>query len=687
MFQRVLVLVVVASSCALAAGSSDQGPADGLSAFSLQLSGLVRKAREGANVLVESFTCLVAPACNSNDAFQGRCSPIEGDGGWLGRCASKLDALRRSPAALALLLSTAGLVVCLGNGPAVLEWVQVQGELLSIQFRYLGQPLSVQKEVYLLLWLEKARRLENLKVARYRRQGRLDPVTGHLPHVDNLSALPSLFSIFGPKKPQAMKMGAADPVMKDLVLIGGGHAHAYVLKNFGMNPMPGVQVTLITRDVDTPYSGMLPGHIAGHYTRAECHIDLVRLGNFAKARIIHGEACGIDPMEKTITIRGRPSIAYDVLSINIGSSPQLSSAPVGSGEGDKPMSALEKSIKEAHKKLSDDQMRDQVTPVKPIDKFSARWNQILERAYKLATTVSPDGSTGVRVRMCVVGGGAGGVELALAMQVRLRNEYEKRGASGDLVEMTLVGRGKTMMPAHNPMVQQIFERVARSRNITLVLGMEAVRVVDGNVELKDGSVVECDECVWCTNAGAQAWLGDTGLSLDANGFVKVRETLESVNCDDVFAVGDICTIENHPRPKAGVFAVRGGPPLARNLRAKMLGTTLEKWVPQTEFLGIIGTGDPRECVASRGALGLEGAWLWDLKDWIDRTWMAGYTTRLPRMESAIEEPTAIASASGLDSCVCMCVSITHTRLFSHVCIHLCIVFDCKGQNASWHTSE
>ena len=376
---------------------------------------------------------------------------------------------------MVLLLTAAGLTVSLSNPIAIAEWLQVQVELMGIQAGYLGQSLAVQKEVFLLLWLEKARRLESLKVARYRRQGRLDPVTGHLPHVDNLSVLPSFFA----KKPASMKMGAADPVVKDLVLIGGGHAHAYVLKNFGMNPMPGVQVTLITRDVDTPYSGMLPGHIAGHYTREECHIDLVRLGNFAKARIIHGEACGIDPITKRVTIRGRPSVSYDVLSINIGSSPQLS-GPSPSAKDAEP----------------------DVTAVKPIDKFSAKWNQILDRAFTSAAQGS-GGKRGARVRLCVVGGGAGGVELALAMQVRLRKEYEKRGASGDLVEVTLVGRSKTLMPAHNKKVQDIFERIARSRNIRLVLGKEALGVVQGRVVCGDGTSVECDECVWCTNAGAQ----------------------------------------------------------------------------------------------------------------------------------------------------------------------------------------
>ena len=269
-------------------------------------------------------------------------------------------------------------------------------------------------------------------------------------------ALPSLLSLFGGRKQPAMKMGGADPVMKDLVLIGGGHAHAYVLKNFGMNPIPGVQVTLITRDVDTPYSGMLPGHIAGHYTRQECHIDLVRLGNFANARILHGEASAIDPVTKQVTIRGRPAISYDVLSINIGSAPQMSSSSSPSSEPQPGAPPTE-------------EPPDTVTPVKPIDKFSARWDQILERSYVLASTVGPDGRRGQRVRVCVVGGGAGGVELTLSMQVRLRKEYEKRGASADLVEMTLVGRGKSLMPAHNPTVQQTFERIARQRNVKLVL--------------------------------------------------------------------------------------------------------------------------------------------------------------------------------------------------------------------------
>src|SRR5271169_467259 len=170
-------------------------------------------------------------------------------------------------------------------------------------------------------------------------------------------------------------------IAQDLVLVGGGHAHVHVLKSFGMQPVPGVRVTLVTRDVETPYSGMLPGYVAGHYSLDECHIDLGRLARFAGARLIRDEAIGLDPANCALLCDAHPPIRYDVLSIDIGSTPRSDDAP----------GAAEHAI-----------------AVKPIDRFAARWEALLSRARGMS-----------RLRLAVVGGGAGGVELALSAHHRL----------------------------------------------------------------------------------------------------------------------------------------------------------------------------------------------------------------------------------------------------------------------------
>ncbi|GBG27907.1 Selenide, water dikinase 1 [Hondaea fermentalgiana] len=436
-------------------------------------------------------------------------------------------------------------------------------------------------------------------------------------------------------------MGAAangaGPVSRDLVLVGGGHAHAFVVKNMGMKPEPGLAVTLITPQVDTPYSGMLPGHIAGQYEREECHIDLVRLCQFGGVRLVIASATSIDLDQKLVHVDDpeRPPIRYDVLSIDIGSAPQIK---------DSALSHADASLV--------------ATPVKPIWQFSERWDALVRsiesrvqaseeqreedddqaqaQAQAQGGAGAESGSAKVdELTIGVVGAGAGGVELALSMQYRL----EGLSSQHFKIKFVLFSNKKVVCPSHSRAVQKKFARILEERGVSVVYNFEVVGIEESRLRAADGRIVNVDECIWCTSARTQDWMGGSGLAVDNGGFVRVKQTLESESTPNVFAAGDCANMLDHPRPKAGVFAVRQGPPLAANLRravrnlslpASASPETLEEYIPQKSFLGLIGTGRPY-CVASRGEIALEGKWLWKMKDYIDRKWMAGFTTQLPIM--------------------------------------------------------
>ncbi|MGI9303859.1 MAG: selenide, water dikinase SelD [Gammaproteobacteria bacterium] len=392
-----------------------------------------------------------------------------------------------------------------------------------------------------------------------------------------------------------------ETILKDLVLIGGGHSHVAVLKSFGMKPIPGVRLTVIARDVQTPYSGMLPGYVAGHYSYDEAHIDLRPLCQFASSRLYHDEAVCIDTGNKKVICADRPPVTYDLLSINIGSRPEIASVPGAS---------------------------DHTTPVKPINRFVDRWHRLVDRVLQQP---GPH-------RIGVVGAGPAGVEILLAIQFRLRQLLNAERRGGEELEFHLVSKSERIIPAFQRGVGQRFERVLQQRDVNVYRGVAATRAGDGELALEDGRKLELDEILWVTGASAPAWLKESGLDVDDDGFVTVHSSLQSTSHEDIFAAGDVAHVVNHPRPKAGVFAVRQGKPLARNLRRALLGQPLKPFAPQSTMLALISTGD-RYAVAVKARWQAEGRRLWVWKDWIDRRWMRKYS-QLPEM--AEDKTSALA---------------------------------------------
>lgn len=374
-------------------------------------------------------------------------------------------------------------------------------------------------------------------------------------------------------------------IKKELVLLGGGHSHIFVLKSLGAKPVAGLRVTLISPDENTPYSGMLPGCISGNYTEDEIHIDLVELCLVAGARLILDRAIGVDVDNQQVKTIKHADIAYDVLSMDIGITPAMNSVP-GATEN--------------------------VIPVKPVQQFLARWSNFMERV-----------SVGEIGKVGVVGGGAGGVELCLAMHHRLteelnrgkinQQEWSKKKPS---IEFHLLTH-RPILDGHNDRVKKAFSGIVKDRGITLHNNFKVTSIEKKRMTSAEGAQLSVDEIFWVTTAASHAWLKNSGLSCDGEGFVEVKPTLQTLSHENIFAVGDIAHVIDHPRPKAGVFAVRQGPPLVRNLRLLVDGKKPKPFTPQKEFLSLISTGN-KYAVASRGKLKIEGKWVWYWKDWVDR---------------------------------------------------------------------
>ena len=389
------------------------------------------------------------------------------------------------------------------------------------------------------------------------------------------------------------------PILKDIVLVGAGHAHVNVLRAFGMNPEPGVRLTLITREVHTPYSGMLPGMIAGHYSADDAHIDTGPLCRFANARLYHSEATGLDLEARHVLCNNRPSVPFDVLSINIGSTPGMQQVPG---------------------------VAEHAVPVKPVDGFLPRFEAARSRV------LAAKG----KARIGVIGAGPGGVELLLALQYRLTRDVRAAGFDPDGLSFLIVTPSAEVLPSLPPATRQRFTRVMRARGIVVHANSRVTSIEDGIAVLNGAERVALDEIFWTTRAEAAPWLRKTGLMLDDAGFIRVGRTLQSVSHSNVFAAGDVASLDGYSLPKSGVYAVRSGPTLATNVRNLLTSEPLHQHRPQKNALYLISTGD-ENAVGTRNGVTFTGTWVWRLKDWIDRRFMQKFNA-LPEMAAVVAGP-------------------------------------------------
>lgn len=370
--------------------------------------------------------------------------------------------------------------------------------------------------------------------------------------------------------------------MKRLILLGGGHSHVEVVRRFGLSRPRDAGVILISAERQTVYSGMLPGYIAGHYSFSDCHIELDALCRAANVAFRIARADHIDPVARRVRLEDGGVLDYDLLSINSGATPETESIP----------GALEYGV-----------------PVKPLTRFVRAW-----------TAIEAAARAGNPLTAAVVGAGAGGVELVLAMHQRFSRMAEDGRPRATLHLLT---DAATILPDHSPAVRHKLDRILSARGIQVHTRSRATALEGAMLHRENGAPLRVEHVLITTGVRGPRWLAGTGLKIDARGFILIDAALRSLSHPEVFAAGDVASLEGRALPKSGVYAVRAGPVLAENLRRALETKPLAAYVPQKNALALISAGD-RYAVASWRGLVLEGRWVWRWKDRIDRRFIARY---------------------------------------------------------------
>jgi pyridine nucleotide-disulfide oxidoreductase family protein len=371
--------------------------------------------------------------------------------------------------------------------------------------------------------------------------------------------------------------------LKRLLLLGGGHAHLEVVRQFGLNRArpAGIEIVWANPGAHTAYSGMLPGVVAGLYRPEDMLVDLTALAKTAGCKFISQATIALDHAQRCVVLADRSRVEYDLLSLNTGSVAGFETTP----------GAAEHAIS-----------------LRPFDAFLRAWQSLLD-----------DAGTGKVCRIAVVGGGAGGVEIALALAYRLQPDANRARRCS----VTLVTDTPAVLPGYPQMAQKKFDRLLAKYGIDTRRGSPVTKVTADAVATAAGEAILANRVIWAIAGAAPAWVRAAGIAIDERGFVAVDSHLRSISNPEIFGGGDVVTMTASPHPKSGVYAVRHGPVLAANLRATLDGGQLVSFAPQRRALSLLSAGD-KYAVGVWGKWMVAGNWVWVWKNQIDRAFVGRY---------------------------------------------------------------
>ncbi|MEW4488843.1 FAD-dependent oxidoreductase [Thalassoglobus sp. JC818] len=368
---------------------------------------------------------------------------------------------------------------------------------------------------------------------------------------------------------------------KTILLLGVGHTHAHIVRNWKRNPIPQTKLVCVSNFPTTVYSGMLPGVLAGQFPLRAAEIDLQRLCDWAGVELVIGNVT--HRSGRQLILADGTTIAFDVLSVGIGSIPST------------------RGIEIAHPAC---------LSIKPMQDFTKRFGERLDRL-RFQNRSEP-------IKVSIIGGGMAGCEIALCLQARL-----SQTATEIPFELKLIHDAENILQSEPSRFRRRVSKELKSRNIHLTTGHRVREISIGALHLEDGSTIPNDLAILASGAAPPPLLSQLELPRDDNGFLLTDDSLQSTSGEPVFAVGDSGSIQHKSVPKAGVYAVRQGPILWDNLQRLMDGKTPKKFEPQENFLKLMNFGNRSAAGVWRG-FSFQGAWALHLKNWIDRSFVQKY---------------------------------------------------------------
>jgi len=402
----------------------------------------------------------------------------------------------------------------------------------------------------------------------------------------------------------------SDQRSKNLVLVGAGHAHLQVIRSLAGHC--DFSITLIDAQTHASYSGMIPGCVSKLYSPQETTIDLKVLTNWAKVEFIPKRVTNLNiPIggtngrnKKELVLEDGAKVEFDAVSFDIGSS----SRGLYETEG-----VLEHAI-----------------PTRPISSLVSR---IAAEEEKLVST-STDSEEN-KANVLVIGGGAAGIELAMAIYARWKPLFYTSNCNKNSLSVTLLHPGSELLINETKTCRAAIQNVLEKKNIGVMHRSKVRKISNDSIRLTDGTNVPYTHCIWATGASAHSLtnsLRKEGIAVSRDGWIRVNSTLQSLSHPYIFAAGDCATIENlvnektgelrDSPPKAGVYAVRAGPILIENLTRffNSPSPTFIKYKPQDDFLKLLSCGDGT-ALGFRFGIPIQGPWVWQLKNTIDQLFM------------------------------------------------------------------